>query len=431
MRHSRFLTAVFFVLVVVAWSGVYTYYTHAQSKDEIQGQIDAGQREIERLKKEIAELEKSLQDTSAQRQTLQKAVDELNLNIQKLSKSINLTQAEVSQKDKEIVTLAGRVGTTEEQIARSQKQVANSLRELDSLSNQPLVIKILGGGTLSTLFDEATTLEALRIDLQERIYHLSSLKTGLEVDKGTAESKKQELEKLQSRLGQERQGLDVVKKEQTKLLNETKGQEATYQAQIAQKKAEQAAFEAALFELAAGLQSTDPTQIPEARNGILAWPLESVTVTQQFGKTSDSGRLYSSGTHDGVDFSTKSTIYPTGIGMPVKAALSGTVVEVNHGAVQYCQYGKWVLVRHNNGLTTLYAHLSEINVSKGTAVATGQTVGKSGNTGYATGPHLHFTVYASSAVSLKQYTCKSGYTVTIPIAPLNAYLNPLSYLPAL
>jgi murein DD-endopeptidase MepM/ murein hydrolase activator NlpD len=117
--------------------------------------------------------------------------------------------------------------------------------------------------------------------------------------------------------------------------------------------------------------------------------------------------------------------------MPVKAALAGTVLEVNHGAVKYCQYGKWVLVRHGNGLTTLYAHLSEINVQKGAAVSTGQTIGRSGDSGYALGPHLHFTVYASSDVSLKQYTCKSGYTVTIPIAPVNAYLNPLSYLPAL
>ena len=418
------MTVVFLVFVVVAWSGVYTYYTHAQSKDEIQEQIDASAREISRLKAEIAELEKSLQDTSAQRQTLQKAVDGLNLNIQKLSKSINLTQAEVSQKDKEIYSLAGSIDTTAAQIARSQSQVANSLRELDSLSTQPLVLKMLGGGTLSTLFDEAATLEAMRLDLQQRVYELSGLRVDLEEDKDAAENKRQELAHLTSRLGQEKQGLDIVKKEQTKLLTDTKNQEAAYQAQIAQKRAEQAAFEAALFDLASRLQSTDSTQIPGARSGILQWPLADVFITQQFGKTVDSTRLYASGSHDGVDFRAQT-------GTAVKAALGGTVQEVNHGAVQYCQYGKWVLVRHNNGLTTLYAHLSSINVQKGATVTTGQAVGYSGNTGYATGPHLHFTVYASSAVSLKQYTCKSGYTVTIPIAPLNAYLNPLSYLPAL
>ncbi|MEK7068184.1 MAG: M23 family metallopeptidase, partial [Patescibacteria group bacterium] len=119
------------------------------------------------------------------------------------------------------------------------------------------------------------------------------------------------------------------------------------------------------------------------------------------------------------------------IGTPVRAALDGTVQEVNQGAVKYCQYGKWVLVRHNNGLTTLYAHISGIAVSKGQYVSTDETVGYAGDTGYATGPHLHLTVYASAGVAFKQYTCNSGYSAYIPIAPLNAYLNPLSYLPAI
>ncbi len=424
MLNGRLLLAICLFFAVAAGSGTYVLHTSAQTEDEIQEQIDESTREIERLKAEIAELEKSLQDTSKQRATLQQAVDALNLNIQKLTKSISLTQAEVSQKDKEIVTLAGSIGTTEEQIARSQEQVANSLRELDSVSSSPLLLQVLGGGTLSSLFDAATTLEALRLDLQERIYELSGLKNDLEEDKTAAEGKKKELTQLTNRLGQERAGLDVVKKEQTKLLNDTKNQEAAYQAQIAQKKAEQAAFEAALFDLASRLQSADPTRIPEARRGILAWPLSDVFITQQFGQTVDSVRLYASGSHDGVDFRATT-------GTAVKAALGGVVQEVNHGAVQYCQYGKWVLVRHDNGLTTLYAHLSTINVERGQSVSTGQVVGYSGNTGYATGPHLHFTVYASASVSFKQYTCKSGYAVTIPIAPVNAYLNPLSYLPSL
>src|SRR3989338_2230691 len=425
MRHSRLVVSIALAVAIVAGSSVYGLHTRAQTNDEIQEQIDASTREIQRLKAEIAELEKSLQDTSTQRQTLQKAVDQLNLNIQKLTKSITLTQAEVSQKDKEIYTLSGSIEDTSVQIARSESQVANALRELDSISSQPLVIKMLGGGTLSTLFDEATTLEAMRLDLQERIYELSGLKTELEVDKNDAEDKKQELNYLTNRLGVEKQGLDVVKKEQTKLLNDTKNQEAAYQAQIAQKKAEQAAFEAALFALVSqGGEGFSPADIPPPNPGALQWPLASVFITQQFGKTVDSTRLYASGTHDGIDFRAS-------MGTAVLAARSGVVQEINHGAVQYCQYGKGVLVRHDNGLTTLYDHLSRIDVNKGDTVSTGQVLGYSGNTGYSIGPHLHFTVYVSQQVTLKQYTCKSsGATVTIPIAqPAAAYLNPLSYLP--
>ena len=142
---------------------------------------------------------------------------------------------------------------------------------------------------------------------------------------------------------------------------------------------------------------------------------------RQFGKTSSSQRLYVSGTHNGVDFRAF-------IGTPVRATLSGTVIAVNYGAVANCQYGKWVLIKHSNGLATLYAHLSDISVQKGTAVATSQVIGFSGDTGYATGPHLHLSLYLAEAISFKQYQCKNGSVVTIPVAPPAAYLDPLAYL---
>ena len=282
---------------------------------------------------------------------------------------------------------------------------------------------LLGGATLSSFFDEALSLAAVRTGLEERIVVLSSLKTDLEVDKSAAEEKREELAALQSRLSGERRGLDLAKAEEQKLLEQTQNQESVYQALIAQKQAEKNAFEAALVELAAQLDYIlDPDRIPPAGKGILRWPLDNVYITQHFGNTSfaQSG-AYSGQGHNGIDFR-------AAVGAPVRASLTGVVSEVNLGAVQNCQYGKWVLIKHNNGLATLYAHLSDVAVKKGTTVTTGQVIGYAGATGYATGPHLHFTVYAAEAVTLKQYTCLSGYTVTVPIVPLNGYLNPLSYL---
>ncbi len=88
-------------------------------------------------------------------------------------------------------------------------------------------------------------------------------------------------------------------------------------------------------------------------------------------------------------------------------------------------------MRHSNGLSILHAHRSYLAVNQGQQVATGDLLGYSGDTGYATGPHLHLTVYVASAVTFKQYTCNSGQSAFSPIVPLNAYLNPLSYLPSL
>lgn len=95
-------------------------------------------------------------------------------------------------------------------------------------------------------------------------------------------------------------------------------------------------------------------------------------------------------------------------------------------------YGKWALIKHANGLATLYAHLSHIGTSKGEAVATGSFLGYSGNTGYSTGPHLHFTTYVADQVRIVRLgdikTITNCAAAEIPVAPTEAYLNPLNYL---
>jgi len=60
-------------------------------------------------------------------------------------------------------------------------------------------------------------------------------------------------------------------------------------------------------------------------------------------------------------------------------------------------YGNFIEMRHPNGLTTLYGHLSRIDVGSGDAIAAGQRIGLVGSTGYSTGPHLHFEVRRNGA----------------------------------
>ena len=83
--------------------------------------------------------------------------------------------------------------------------------------------------------------------------------------------------------------------------------------------------------------------------------------------------------HLGVDYAA-----PTGT--PVRSIGTGVVESAgNMGG-----YGKAVVVKHQNGHSTVYAHLSQILVKRGQSVAQGQSIGKVGATGWATGPHLHF-----------------------------------------
>jgi murein DD-endopeptidase MepM/ murein hydrolase activator NlpD len=86
--------------------------------------------------------------------------------------------------------------------------------------------------------------------------------------------------------------------------------------------------------------------------------------------------------HQGADFAAPS-------GTPIQSAGAGVVKFAGwHGG-----HGKTVKVQHQNGLMTLYAHMSSIAVSVGQRVAQGQSVGAVGSTGLSTGPHLHYEIH--------------------------------------
>jgi murein DD-endopeptidase MepM/ murein hydrolase activator NlpD len=76
------------------------------------------------------------------------------------------------------------------------------------------------------------------------------------------------------------------------------------------------------------------------------------------------------------------------IGTEVRAAGAGLVVEVGENA----EYGMFIRLQHADGLETLYAHNSRIEVASGARVLASQVIALSGNTGRSTAPHLHFEV---------------------------------------
>ena len=112
--------------------------------------------------------------------------------------------------------------------------------------------------------------------------------------------------------------------------------------------------------------------------GVIEEPIQGrYTLSARYGQR---GGIWSAGWHTGLDFRVKS-------GTPVVAAANGTIIASGWGG----SYGYRIEVDHGNGYTTAYNHLSKIEISSG-KVAAGQEIGKSGTSGNATGPHLHFEV---------------------------------------
>ena len=120
--------------------------------------------------------------------------------------------------------------------------------------------------------------------------------------------------------------------------------------------------------------------------GALQWPLTVPgTITSQFGYRTDpiSGET---SYHNGTDIAAPE-------GSPILAAAGGTVTIANALDSWGGSYGYYVKLDHGNGLETLYAHCSSICITTGQQVKAGQVIGYVGQTGRATGSHLHFEVY--------------------------------------
>lgn len=416
-----------FAFVLVCASAL---YVHAQSTAEIEAQIASHNAQIDALNKEIAQYESQLASVTSKKTTLQNELSALDLTRKKVTAQISATRNRIGSLELEIQKLSRGIGDREISIEKSNAGLAQTLRRLDERERQTLVEAILSADNLSQAWEDVEAGQELQGAIRENVATLSEEKQELTDTKAETEEKKGQLDAQRRTLVAQQGTLDVARSEQQKLIAQTKSQESTYQSILSQKRAAKEQFEKALNDLESQLEYTlDPSKIPVAGKGVLRWPLDNVKITQYFGNTpfAKSGAYNGSG-HNGIDMAAP-------VGTPVKASLAGTVMGTGDtDAVRGCySYGKWVLLKHANGIATLYGHLSQINVSSGQSVSTGSVIGYSGNTGYSTGPHLHFTVYAAGAVQImrlgdfRQSTTPCS-KVPIPVSAQSGYLNPMDYL---
>lgn len=396
--------------------------------EDLQRKIDDRNKNIEQLTVEIQKYRDLSDKTSAEAQSLQKAIKQLESNGKLLDLEIKKIRAKIDVTNLDIKKIDANIHVSEEKIDTYKHGLEVSMRHIQQSEDSNVVEHLLGSQNLSDFLSVIDAQLNFNNAIQSQVHKIQGEKVALESNKSTKETAKKDLVKLQAALSDKKKAVDYTKSEQGKLLKDTKNQQVTYQQLLKDRIALKAAVEKELFDYESQLKYTlNPSSIPQSGTSPLSWPLDSVRITQLFGKTVGAKKLYTSGSHNGVDFG-------VAIGTPVKAALSGTVVGTGDTDLtcSRASFGRWVLIRHNNGLASIYAHLSVISVSGGKTVNTGDIIGYSGNTGYSTGPHLHLSVYAADAVHVEKRPSLAcvGQIFTMPIAPIEAYLDPMLYLPA-
>ncbi len=418
-QYRNLLFVVLFFLPIV--------FSSAQTADELQNKITQKNSDIEKIEREIAKYQSELNTLGQQKNTLSGLIKTLDLTRKKLAADINLTQNKIDKTNLKIQSLSTDIFRKESSISNDSTAIQLGIKRMYEFEQDSLIETILSEDDFTSIWNDIDTMIVVRQVIVEKIQKLKILKGELEDTRDVAIDAKNELLNLKSKLADEKKIVEQNKSEKDKILKQTKNSESNYQKLLKDQVAKKLALEAELRDYESKLKYIlDPSSLPNG--GVLSWPLDDVYVTQLFGKTSASKRLYASGSHSGVDFRAS-------VGTPVYAMADGVVLGTGDTDITCpgASFGKWMLIEYNDGLSSAYGHLSLSKAYEGQKVKRGELVAYSGNTGHTTGPHLHVTVYASPAVSVQTIPSKScsGRTLTQPIAATNAYLDPMYYLPRL
>ena len=409
-------------ILVLVFLGAFfapAFSVFAATVDDLKQQIDQKNQEIKKLEEEIGQYQTSIDEAESTAKTLSGEIKRLDSEVKKLNAQITLTQKRIAKKELEIKELGADILNTEDSIKNRQENLARILDSLRKTENYDMLEIFLKYDSLSGFFDELEKIRNLDFSVRQNYEELKILKIDLEGRKKKAEVARKDLKNLQNDLINQREIQKDTRAEKTNLLSATKNQEALYQKLLKEREKRRAEIYDEIRLIENDLKKQiDFSTLPAFGNRILLNPIDRGVLTQEFGLTNFSKYtdVYGSNGHNGIDLRAL-------VGTPVRSA-EGGIVKATGNTDYICprgSYGRWILIEHPNKLATLYAHLSLVHVSPRQEIARGDIIGYSGNTGYTTGPHLHFTVYDARTVQLRQ-------SRVCGVLPYGGYLNPLNYL---
>lgn len=375
----------------------------AAAPQELKNSISKKAEDLKKINEQIQGVQKNLEETKEEQKTLKKEIGKVSGQLNQLELGIKSSEIFIEKLALETESLGYDISDLEERIKDKKEAVAGALRELQEKDEEtPLRIFLKNKNLAESVF-EVQSLADIGNNLSERIGEMRDSKIQLEEKLEEAAGKKREKEVEGVNLKNKKIIVEEIKNGKQSLLENTKNQEKIYQKNLKEleKNREEIADEIDKLEEELRLK-IDPSALPGFRPGALAVPVPippadgDLSLGQKHGFTRNNGKRY----HNGLDFGAP-------MGTPIFSAESGKVIAVGDqdnyktNGKKLCwrgAYGKFVLIKHENNLTTLYAHMSLWTVKVGDSVKRGEVIGYVGNTGRSTGPHLHFTVYSSQTI---------------------------------
>ena len=387
--------------------------TFADEIDDLKQQIEQKEEEIKLLREQAEQYQQAVGEKQDQAETLEDRIIAFNRQIRSLGSDISLNEQSISSLNLQIIRTELQIQSQEEAIIRNKEHITTLIREIAAYDDEGTVELLLKYEDFSEFYNQVAYREALNDGLKDRLEALQMLREALEDERVQLAAKKEELEKLRKTLAARKEIVEEQRAQRATLLRQTRNDEKRYSNLLAEVREKQDDVQRQIFELEDRLRRTlNPSLIPSAIAGTLLWPAEGI-VSQGYGCTefAQTSNAYPTCFHNGVDVAAS-------MGTPIYAARDGIVIAVENASYAY---GKWIAIEHDNGLITMYGHLSLQAVHKGQAVERGGVIGYMGSTGYSTGPHVHFTVYAPGSFTT-QPSKISG------ILPIGATLDPMGYL---
>lgn len=390
--------------------------------EELNNEIAKIEQDIQENQEKLDEVEDDIRTNEDKLNDLNNQIDKINDQIDLLDESIDILNGDINSIQNNIEVTANDI----DEINLRREEILLQIAETESLmaeTEEMLLARIrenyMSGGTGSTLelllsSEDMATFFArkelltrvseedtrLITGLSEDINELNSLNAELEAKKTELEEKEESLNTQMSTLTEKQDDLESSKQIQqgkkndvTDKQNEVKyiledldKDSDAYKAAIKRKEKEREALEAqieAAIKQEGSIAGDEPDE--EYNNdGKMMWPVPGSTrLTATYPSYSDGSP------HWGIDIVRTDV---TTKGSPFRAAQGGEVIlALNDGNWNY-GFGNYCIIDHGDGKHTLYAHAQTLYVSKGDIVQKGEEIGRIGDTGNTTGPHLHFEV---------------------------------------